>query len=245
MLDGDWSSDVCSSDLAYDLPDLLYRDGLFDSLAVSTEDADRTAMVQVERRRLENRNNFEDLDDYLASLKLEAMIHPLRETEIPRVSQLTQKTNQFNLRTVRYSESGIREFYENSDASVFTLSVRDTFGDYGLTGVFIAVADGGSVFIDTFLLSCRILGRKLEQAFVSHCRETVTKMRKPSVWQAEYVKTGKNSQVSEFWDMFGFKKAGGTDRTMIYRAEAADISLHPVPYIKVISNESCDDQRQS
>jgi FkbH-like protein len=229
----------------YDLPDLLYRDGFFDGLSISPEDINRTTMVQAERKRRKDRECFEDLDSYLATLGLEARIHCLRESEIPRVSQLTLKTNQFNLRTVRYSEAGIREFIEKPGASVFTLSVRDTFGDYGLTGVFMAVQDGAGVFVDTLLLSCRVLGRKVEHAFVSHCLETVTRQWTPSFWKAEYVKTGKNSQVSDLWGMFGFKKTADIDGTSGYCAEPGDLVFHAVPYINVIPDEAFDDQRQS
>lgn len=135
----------------------------FDSVAVSAEDQARTEMMHQQRERDELRNDTKDQSDYLASLQLRATMRPATERELPRVAQLTQKTNQFNLSLRRRSLDEIRVLAR--EARIFVVSAADRFGDYGLIGVVILRHDGlrETLEIDTFLLSCRALGRGIEQ----------------------------------------------------------------------------------
>jgi len=191
--------------LAY-LPQLLFKQGWFDTLSASQEDKKRVKMVQNEALRQATIKQFEDLDDYLASLNLEASIQLATHQTVVRIAQLTQKTNQFNLTTRRYSENDIVKLLENPDNAVFTLSIQDKFGDYGLTGVCIVEKNRQQGIIDTLLLSCRILGRKLEQVFVNYCLTRLETQWNVTEWQAEYIPTSKNAQVSDFWLQFGFEE---------------------------------------
>lgn len=184
--------------------DLLTKDGLFDTLTRSDEDRRRTQMYQEATRRQQGQSRFNDLTDYLSSLGTIAEIARPTDAELARVAQLTQRTNQFNLTTHRYSETDIREFWTNKDSAVYSMKVRDRYGDMGLTGVFIATREGTTGIIDSLLLSCRILGRQLEFAFVDQCTQMLEKLWHLDSWKAKYSPTVKNAQVSEFWDRIGF-----------------------------------------
>ena len=151
-------------------------------------------MYQSESKRKQDQKHFGNIDDYLASLELVETIHHIRPGEIARVAQLTQKTNQFNLTTRRYSEADIKRFADDPDAAIYVLYVNDRYGEYGLTGILIARFEDDKCVLDSFLLSCRILGRKLEKVFVSHCMQEIIKNHNISQWQAEYIPSKKTNK---------------------------------------------------
>src|SRR5215217_4980441 len=129
-----------------------------------------------------------------------------KEEHIPRVAQLTQKTNQFNLTTYRYTESQIRQFLDQQDSSIFTIFVRDKFGDSGLTGVGIIKADPehpGTAVIDSLLMSCRIIGRNIEYVFLNKIIQSI-KEKGFNTITASYIPTKKNAQVASFYEKLGF-----------------------------------------
>ena len=127
----------------YTYPPLLNQDGLFDTLTLSSEDRQRSQMYRNEANRKCEQAKFETLDQYLASLSLSIAVHRVKDDEVARVAQLTQKTNQFNLTTRRYSEAKIAALNSNPDWAIIRLLVRDKFGDSGLTGVLTASREGG------------------------------------------------------------------------------------------------------
>ena len=122
-------------------------------------------MYKDEAERTIIKSNFTDIDSYISSLGLEIILYQNDKKLIRRISQLTNKTNQFNLTTKRYTEAEIENKMNSSNFNVIALSVSDRFGDFGITGVAILETDDSITSIDTFLLSCRILGRKIEEQF--------------------------------------------------------------------------------
>jgi len=206
----------------HELPPLLLKQGLFDTLTLTGEDKERARLYQSESQRKSERTAYISVDDYLASLETVAIIHRALPGEIARVAQLTQKTNQFNLTTRRYSEADVRSFAERADAAVFSLAVKDRFGDLGLVGVMILEREGRKGKVDTLLMSCRVLGRGLEQAMVAHCLEAMTALWPVDVWRGEYIPTKKNMQVADFWPKNGFLQTDDKERT-IYLRDAEDI----------------------
>lgn len=218
----------------YSYPPLLLKEGWFDTLALSKEDSKRTALYQMEAQRTNHKQQFENIDDFLASLELTAHIHPMKEQEIPRVAQLTQKTNQFNLTTRRYSQSDVEQFAASTETEVFTLSVRDKFGDSGLTGVLIARHQEGLGVIDSLLMSCRILGRQLEIAFVDECFSQLEKKWNIEKWQAEYIPSKKNQQVQDFWDRLQFKNERNVDNQKFYSIQTKKRKPAQLPFIQII-----------
>jgi FkbH-like protein len=218
----------------YDLPLLIEREGLFDKLAITEEDRKRTKLYQAEAKRREVATSFGSVEEFLASLELRARIEMPGEARIPRVSQLTQKTNQFNLTTRRYSEGDILRMIESPDHAVFTLTAGDRYGDLGLTGVFIARrVNGEQAAVDTLLMSCRVLGRRLEHEFVARCFEAIDQRWQPRRWNAEYIKTRKNGMVADFWPEFGFLPEAKDDGGARYAVERSKLALSHMPYIKV------------
>jgi FkbH-like protein len=184
--------------------DFLITGGLFDGVAVTSEDRVRTQLYQQEAQRKQERGSASDLTAYLKSLEAEVRIARAGALELARVAQLTQKTNQFNLTTRRYSEAEIQKYATSSEAAVFSMSVADRYGDMGLTGVLIAGREGAKGVVDTLLLSCRVLGRQLEYAFVDQCLLSLEEDWRLEQWDAEYIATRKNAQVAEFWERVGF-----------------------------------------
>lgn len=220
----------------YAYPQLLFKDGLFDTLHISKEDKQRTAMYRAEVQRKQEKSRFTNLEEYFASLELVATIHPVKGHEINRVAQLTQKTNQFNLTTRRYSEKDIRNFCSDPAWIVYALSVKDKFGDYGLTGVLIAKHENEKGVIDSLLLSCRILSRRLEIALVDYCLRDLENKWNIESWAAEYIPTKKNQQVADFWVRIGFTQLKDTDGAKSFFMEKSGIKAENINFIKIISD---------
>jgi FkbH-like protein len=220
-------------DKLYSYPSLLERDGLFDTLMLSAEDLQRSRMYHDEANRRYEQAKYETLDQYLGSLGLSIVVRRVNAVEVLRIAQLTQKTNQFNLTTRRYSEAQIAAFADDPAYAVFSLSVRDKFGDSGLTGVLIARNDAGTGVIDTFLMSCRVLGRNIEVAFLLKSMEIIERGWHIKAWQAEYLPTQKNQQVAGFWSSLGFKEIGVHDGRRLYEFENGWTRPEKIAYIAV------------
>lgn len=188
----------------YEYPQMLNKNEYFYSLSVSHEDSLRSKMYRDESNRKLAQFKYDTIEEYLFSLKLSINVHEVTLAEVPRVAQLTQKTNQFNLTTQRYSESQILNYTKSQDYSVLSLTVKDKFGDSGLTGVIIASHSVGEVTIDTLLMSCRVLGRKIEIAFIVKAIEIFARKWNLKIIKSKYIKSQKNQQVSDFWKSIGF-----------------------------------------
>ena len=140
---------------------------VFERLVLSDEDRERGRYYAEQRQRLDLEQRATSLEDFYASLQQEVDIMPVDAASLTRVAQLTQKTNQFNTTTHRYSEQQISAMAESPDWDVYAVRVRDHFGDNGIVGVVI-VHDGDDVSdIDTFLLSCRVISRGVETSILS------------------------------------------------------------------------------
>lgn len=213
---------------------LLHQDKLFDTSVRSDEDRHRTTMYQDEAHRKQQRHDFEDLTEFLKSLQTVLKIVNVDRSNIARVSQLTQKTNQFNLTTKRYSEADIGEMIDSENSAAFVMSVNDRYGDMGITGVFVAHRSGTTAKVDTMLLSCRVLGRKLEFAFAHHCLAILDELWPDSVWHANYDPTKKNAQTKDFWNRMGFTLESERDGHKHY---TLDRISHSFDYSNIIATE--------
>jgi FkbH-like protein len=186
------------------LPGLLARAGIFDSNLVTDEDQARTQRYRDDQQRQRSRATTTTLDEYLAGLQIVASITRATPESVPRVAQLLQKTNQFNLTTRRLSAFDIEQMMDSQLHAVFTLSVSDRFGDMGLVGVLIAERSGAEAAVLDLLLSCRALSRGLELALASEAIRRLTAQWCPHRWRAEYVASAKNAQAQDFWIRAGF-----------------------------------------
>ena len=180
----------------------------FQMLKITDEDMTRNKMYLEQRKRTDLKTQVGDLQDFLKQLNISVKIKNADSFTIPRISQLTIKTNQFNLTTRRYQEEDIRKFSQDKDKIVECAQVEDKFGDNGITGVYIINKDNKQEWtIDTFLLSCRIIGRGVEDGML---HQIIEKARKEGVSKirGEYIKTKKNKPAENFFPTFGFKKEG-------------------------------------
>jgi iturin family lipopeptide synthetase A len=186
----------------------LSRLWLFDATTTTREDRARTRMIKEERERQQVQQSAPGLEQYLAQLQLQVVFRLAREEDFQRVAQLTQKTHQFNLSLRRRSVEEIRTLATEGD--VYIVSARDRFGEYGTIGVAIvtAVPDRQStVELDTLLLSCRALGRGIEQAFLSSvCHEARAKGAQRI--EGDLLHGPRNQPVRRFVEQYGFVSLG-------------------------------------
>jgi FkbH-like protein len=221
----------------YEYPKMLRENsGLFYNLSLTAEDSKKIEMYKHLVKRESIKKEFTDIEDYLSSLELKITIFENDESIIPRMSQMSQKTNQFNLTTKRYTEGDIRNFIDDLDSNVYAFSVADKFGDSGVTGLCI-VSDNSnneSAEIGTLLMSCRIIGRNIEYAFMDYIIGK-TKEKRISAIKAKYVKTQKNEQVKEFYDKCGFKLVDGDESKINYALSLMDYKPRKIKYIEVIN----------
>jgi FkbH-like protein len=214
-------------------PAMLLSAGYFEAIGFSQEDRGRSDSYAANARRAEVMTRARDLGEYLNGLEMRIRHAPFDALNRPRIAQLINKSNQFNLTTRRYTEAQVREL---ETSAAFTLQTRlsDRFGDFGMIGVVIArrsEAEGPSVWeIDTWLMSCRVLGRRVEAAMLA---ELVTAAREAgvSIIEAKYVPSPKNEMVSEHYDKLGFERvAEDEDGCRHYRLQVAAFAPEPLPF---------------
>jgi FkbH-like protein len=176
----------------------------FRTYILTPEDKNKTEQYKANSQRAESQKKFNDFSGYLISLEMELTIETANPYTISRIAQMTQKTNQFNLTTQRYTDTDIQRFVDSGD-KVYCLSVKDKFGDSGITGCII-LKNGKSkkeMSIDSLLLSCRILGKGIEKVFVNKVL-SILKSEGFEQVEANYIPTQKNAQVADFYDRIGF-----------------------------------------
>jgi FkbH-like protein len=160
----------------------------FELFSVTPEDSGRTKMYVQERQRAKLKKDAISLDEFIASLGIKIYVNKADAFAIPRIAQLTQKTNQFNLSVRRYTDTEINVLNNNPLWIVLYVSASDRLGDYGIVGVAIIELHDRKARLDTFLMSCRALGRSIENAFLT----------------AEYIPTNKNTMIEGFFLNNGF-----------------------------------------
>ncbi len=197
----------------------LSRAGLFESLAITTEDRQRTASIRENRERQAVQSASGSVDDYLAQLDIRAQLAPFDEANLPRIVQLINKTNQFNLTTRRRSDAEVRALLA---AGAYTQAMRnrDRFGDNGLTGVLIALPQDGALRIDTWLMSCRVLGRRLDELMFAALLRYAADAGFAFI-VGEYIPTAKNVQVADLYLRLGFTALTGNGDSRLFRRETS------------------------
>lgn len=186
--------------------DVLLSCGYFDALSTTEEDSKRSEMYKVEVARKKAQKGM-PLDEYLKWLEMEVEIGKADDFTVPRVAQLTQRTNQFNLTTKRYTEEEIKRLVAEG-ADVLWCRLKDRLGDIGIIGVaIVAYPDSQRAYIDSFLVSCRALGRGVEDTLLKACIKVAFSIGRTSI-TGEFIPTDKNYQVKEFYHHHKFKASG-------------------------------------
>lgn len=213
----------------YELPGTLNKSVFFDRLSLSREDKERAQYYQAEKDRRELQKRHVDAEGFLRDLKMKAVIRPVEKADIARTSQLCQRTNQFNLTSKRYTESDMTAFLDNPDVKMFLLEAEDRFGSVGQSGLIIFRKVKDFAEVDTFLMSCRIIGRHLDRALFS---ESLKKLR--GDWRidrlrAAFIPTPKNGIVSGLWNDYGFRRTTSDENSF-----ECSVSELKVPFPEVI-----------
>ena len=188
----------------------LYSQNLFETASYSQADKDRTKQYQVEAQRVSLQKTFSNEADFLKSLDMTSVVSGFNKFNTPRVAQLSQRSNQFNLRTVRYTEADIEALGQNPDVIDLSFTLEDKFGDNGLIAVIIMKKqDEETLFIDTWFMSCRVLKRGMEDFTLNTMVEAAREKGYKRII-GEYLPTPKNKMVENHYPSLGFQKQEGT-----------------------------------
>ena len=183
----------------------LYSLNLFETASASEVDNKRTRQYQQEAQRMKIKSTFANEHEFLESLGMQATVEPFNTFNTPRVAQLTQRSNQFNLRTVRYSEDDIKQLAQAPEVIDMAFSLKDRFGDHGLIAVVVMrPLDAESLLVDTWLMSCRVLKRGME-CFTLNQMVEAARSRGYKRIVGEYLPTPKNGMVANHYPELGFQ----------------------------------------
>ncbi|OGG79567.1 hypothetical protein A3A39_02390 [Candidatus Kaiserbacteria bacterium RIFCSPLOWO2_01_FULL_54_13] len=193
----------------------LQRLTLFDAFSLSPEDKKRSEMYTTERKRQSLKKSSGSLEEYLRTLGTTITIRKASPDSIPRVAQLTQKTNQFNTTTRRRTEEEIRKLTSDKNTLILTVDVKDNFGESGLTGVAIVRLAKENWRIDSFLLSCRVIGRGAEDGLLSAIIKRAKRAKAKTI-VGEFIPTPKNAPAKGFYKRCGFVLAESVGKTEMW-----------------------------
>jgi FkbH-like protein len=185
--------------------DFLYGLNLFETISYSKEDANRTLQYQKEAERLAAQESFTNEEEFLKSLQMVSITKPFDAFTIPRIAQLSQRSNQFNLRTIRYTEEDLKQIAASDDYLTLSFTLEDKFGDNGLIcAVIMKKMAERKLFIDTWFMSCRVLKRGMEN-YVLNSMVELAKKKGYFTIVGEYLPTAKNSLVRHHYPQLGFE----------------------------------------
>jgi len=210
--------------------------GLFGTNRLTLEDKNRTRMYQAAtaRNKLLQRSN--SIESYLETLEMSMQIDINQEKYIRRIAQMTQKTNQFNLTTLRMSEPEVMNYITSEDHMAVSFSLKDRYGDNGVTGAcFVTFDSEQTAMIDNLLLSCRVLGRTVEQAFLNEVIEELFNMGATLI-TAKFRSSPKNNQVKRFYQDFGFEKSRKTNTDIHYVLHVSNWTKKFINYIDIVKD---------
>jgi FkbH-like protein len=194
----------------------LRQTNFFASSFLTEEDKKRGQIYADQRRRDQLQQSCTTLEDFLKSLDMKASIHLAGKEDIKRVTQLTQRTNQFNLTSRRYTEADMAVIMQNPNWRIYVLGLKDKFGDNGTVGLAIVEIMPDCWRVDTFLMSCRVIGRQAEDAFVNRICSDAAGQGVSRV-KAEYIKTAKNQIAEAFWSRMGFERMSENENGTVWQ----------------------------
>ena len=205
----------------------------FERLSLSAEDRQRGEYYAAQRGRVELERSVTSKEDFYRSLEQVAEIAPVNPQSLARVSQLTLKTNQFNLTTRRYTEPEIQKMAASPAWRVWSLRVKDKYADNGLVGVAIVRVDGAVCEIDTFLMSCRVIGRTVETALLARLAADA-RAHGARILQGWFLPTKKNAPAREFYREHGFVTAQQTEKGDLWSLDLAAQEIRTPEWIQVV-----------
>ena len=201
-------------------------------LKLSTEDIQRTSVYAAERERGRAEQNFGSKEDFYRFLQQEAEIVPVQSLTLARIAQLTQKTNQFNLTTQRYTEQQISEMADRPGWEVMAIRVRDRYGDHGLVGVAITRDQQAECHVDTFLLSCRVIGRSVETALLAGVADSA-RARGCTRLAGRFLPTKKNAPARSFYERHGFRLLSQSEQETVWTLDLRQSTISCPDWMKL------------
>lgn len=218
----------------FDWPQYLKNLNFFSKFKITSEDTKKKEQYKIRSKFIEGKNNFKSEIDYLKSIKLDPKIKEISADNISRASQLSLKTNQFNFRTIRYSESDIKKKKNEIDEDIFMVSLNDLYGDHGnIALVCLKKLSDSEVFLENFLMSCRVIGRYLEfwilKKIVDKCN--ILGVEKLKI---EYLVTKKNKMILDFLEQLPLSLSDNIKKDVIQIE--IDIKKFKVPNIEIFNN---------
>jgi FkbH-like protein len=201
--------------------------GYFEALAFTTEDRERASQYQANRARAEIAAAATDMPTYLRSLDMRLLWKPIDRLSLKRATQLINKTNQFNLTTRRYSEEEVAATLGDPGAVTMQMRLLDRFGDNGVIAVVLGHLNGGGLEIDSWLMSCRVLGREVERATLAIIVEEAVRRGATTVL-ARYCPSAKNGMVADLLPKLGFSAVGRDGEEFLYHA-ASTLRVSDLP----------------
>ena len=197
------------------IPLFLKHVWAFDKVRITNEDILRNSMYEAEAKRKTLQNTSITLKQFMHSLHLKVSMRIISDDEMERAAQLTYRTNQFNLSTIRRSEEELAVILEDKSYTGFVVEASDRFGDYGIIGLVLLRDDGEKLFIDTFLMSCRIFGRNVEDVMLAGIGRFAHEKRRDRI-EAAFVPTEKNKPAHEFIIRNKWELLKDADRCQLY-----------------------------
>lgn len=204
----------------------LLADGWFDVVDLTSDDRARPERYREELVRKDFLDSFESLDDYLRELAVRVRVARADDWELPRIAQITLRTNQFNLTAQRLQPVDVLSLHGDPDGYVLAVHAADRFGDNGLVGAVLAHRDGTELRIDNFLLSCRVFARGVEQAALVTLLEHARRIGASGV-VGHYRRTAKNGRVRDFYPRAGFTTVQDDGDTAVFRHDLTELPAPP------------------
>lgn len=208
----------------------------FESAWVTQEDANRTAQYQARAQARQLEAEAGSIEEFHRGLLMEAVVSPFHAADLPRIAQLVGKTNQFNLTTRRHSTAQLLDFMVRPGCVHLSLRLRDRLTDHGLVGLIIALQEGPTLVIDTWLMSCRVMGRTVEAAMLSVlCREA--KLRHCTAIVGRYVPTDKNAAAATVYGQYGFVLTEHAVDHSVWQYDLEAKGIIPAEFIRIVYPE--------
>lgn len=212
-------------------PRMLMAAGYFEAVAFTQDDRDRAGMYQANAARAATVQASGDLDSYLAALEMVCTIRPVDATTRARAAQLINKSNQFNLTTRRYTEAQVEASEADPDRHISQIRLADRFGDNGVICILIADRAGEAWEIDTWLMSCRVLGRRVQEAALAHLAAAAMAQGARRL-VGRYIPSAKNAMVRDHYAKLGFTQIGeDADGTTVWERVLADYVRPDLPMV--------------
>jgi FkbH-like protein len=211
--------------------DALRRSPLFERLELSAEDRERAGQYRAQHDRAAAEAASGSVEEFLRSLEMTAELADVTPATLTRVAQLTQKTNQFNVTTRRYTEEQVSRFSAAADHLVRTVRVRDKYGDNGLVGVLMVSASNGRCEIDTLLLSCRVIGRSVETLLLAEA-EAFARNRGATILSGRFIPTPKNAPARAVFESHGFARCAEDSGGTTWELDLTRASIAPPEWIQ-------------